>query len=244
MINFIIYEKNTRWLQTYKNAILKLLGNRNDFYHIIIIKEYTKDEKKKIENLIGKNIFILNMDMPNITGLELAKEIRKTDDWISQIILIAPPEYFKNLQYRNKILMLDLISKNDNFENNLTESIAIALRIHTYQQSFDFTCNNEWYQIPYKDILYFEKDLNNNYTSLFTKNEVFKIKKNIKCLEKELLATYFLKTHQSCIVNINNIHKIDFTNNTIYFCNGKKTNLLSRQHKKRIKEKTANNHQL
>ncbi len=104
------------------------------------------------------------------------------------------------------------------------------------QSSFNFIFNNVYYQISHNDILYFEKSLNNNFTTIITKTSSYKIKKSITKITNEFKnSNVFFKTHQSCIVNLKNIKKVDFTNNIIYFTNCK-INLLSRDKKKELKE--------
>lgn len=240
MINFIIYEDNKKWQDHYKKAILKVIGHKQDKYQILIIDKYTKEAKRKIENLIGKNIFLLDMEVPGKSGLDLAREIRNMGDWSSQMIMITSHECFKEEGFTSKVLMLDFISKNTNIEESIREAIIVALKIHSKEKSFKFSYNNELYQIPYHDIYCFEKNLNNNYTSIITKNNPsnpYTIKQSIKNIESELSTSpNFLKTHQSCIVNLKNIEHVDFTKNIIYFSNYE-TNLLSRNKKKELKEK-------
>lgn len=176
MINFIIYENKKTWQEYYKKAILKVMENKKEKYQIIIIANYNLEIRKNITSLTGKNIFLLNMDVPKKSGLDLAKEIRKLGDWHSQIILITTYENFKEECFSNRFLLLEYIFKSKNMENRICESILVALKIHSHYKSFNFIYNNELYQIPYDDILYFEKNLNNNYTSIITKNHHYKVK--------------------------------------------------------------------
>ena len=239
MINFIIYE-DKKWQDHYKKAILNVIGNKQDKYQILVIDKYSKEAKRKIDSLIGKNIFLLDMEVPGKSGLDLAREIRNTGDWHSQIIMVTSYECFKEEGFSSRVLMLDFISKNENPEESIRSAIVLALRIHSRYKSFNFVYNNELYQIPYDDILYFEKDLNNNYTKIITKNrfiEPYKVKQSIKNIETELLTIpYFFKTHQSYIVNIKNILKVDFNENKIYFTKHQVA-LLSRNNKKELKDK-------
>ena len=63
------------------------------------------------------------------------------------------------------------------------------------------------------------------------------IRETIQHLEKELCKNYrFMKTHRSCIVNLNKITSVDLSNNTISFTN-KKISLISRNNKKALKER-------
>lgn len=237
MMNFIIYEDSKKWQQYYKNHILKLIGNTNEKYNIQIIEKYEENSLEKIQQILGKKIYLLDLEVPGKSGLDFAREIRKNGDWYSPIIIITSHECFKKEGYTSKILMLDFIVKKDDIHDQFIESLKIALEINKEKESFNFTYNHEYYQIPYDDIYYFEKDLNNNYTIIITKNKSYKIKESITKLDSQLAElNYFFKTHQSCIVNLNNIKKVDFANNTIYFSNCQ-TNLLSRNSKKELKNK-------
>jgi two-component system response regulator AgrA len=236
MINFIIYEDKEKWQHFYKNIILNVIGNKKDKYKIIIIDKYKDDIPNKINSLIGKKIFLLDLEVPGKLGLDFAREIRNNGDWISPIIIVTSHESFKNESYTSKILMLDFITKNIDIEKNLKESLDIALKINTTIDSFNFTYNNEYYQIPYQNILYFEKDLNNNYTLIVTEKETYKLKESITKIHEMLKDTpSFYKTHRSYIINLNNIIKVDYNENFIYFKNNKCT-LLSRSKKKGLKE--------
>lgn len=236
VINFIIYEDNKRWQKYYKDVILKIIGHSNDKYKIIVIDKYDNEIIKKINSLDGKKIFLLDLQVPGKSGLEFAREIRRKNDWKSQIIVITSYDNFKNEGYSSRILMLDFICKKDNVYEKLSDSINIALKIHQNTPSYNFTFNNEYYQIPYEDILFFEKDLNNNYVNIITKHNRFKIKESLINIEQQLNKNnIFYKTHRSCVVNISNIKKVDLSNNIIYFKN-KKTYLLARNKKKELKD--------
>ncbi len=234
MINFILYDANTDWIVKYKEIISSLSLEENQ-YKIITIFNYNKETRQKIENLMGKNIYLLAIDHPQKSGLEIAKKIRDQGDWMSQILLLTPHIVFmKNLC---KLYFFDIVFKRKNKESKIKEAILIALRILKRHSSFLFMYHKDLYQIPYHAILYFEKDLNNDYTLIVTKYKTYKFKKSIKNIEFDLLPfSNFFKTHQSCIVNLNRIERIDFKNNRIYFPMHS-TNLLSRNKKKELKEK-------
>lgn len=236
MINFIIFEDNKLYQEQYKSIILKIIAPQKEKYHIHIFNEYNDQMQDLIVNGNGKKIYLLDIEVPGKNGLKVAKEIRKTGDWQSQIIIVTSYESFKEQGFTSKLLMLDFISKKENIESKILSAIKTALEIQSLNKSYNFTYNNEFYQIPYDDILYFEKCVNNNYTSLITKDNTYKIKKSIKNIEEELSNIFdFFKTHQSCIVNTRNIVRIDYNQNIIYFRN-KKTNLLARNKKKDLKE--------
>ena len=236
-MNFIIYEDEKEYAKKYRNVICKLIGPTNHNYKIIEINEYNDENKKKIDEIEGNKIYLLDIEVTGKNGLELARKIRKKGDWNSPIIIITSHEEFKHVGYTAKILMLNFISKHEDFENALYETLEIALEINMSKKSLCFTNKGELFSILYQDILYIEKSLNDNICYIVTQCNTYNIRKTIIELEEILSDDInFIKTHRSCIVNLKNIKHVDFENNKIEF-KGKQIDLLSRSHKKHLKER-------
>ena len=236
MINFILYEEKTEWQEYYKKVINNIFLTRKEKYKILVFSKYSNEVKERIHTLIGKNIYLLSMDALPLTGLDLAKKIRQNGDWKSPIILTTLEEEKRKKGFTSKVLAIDVLQKEKNLKSSLKKALQIALQIQDRYKSFNFMYNHILYQIPYHDILYFEKDLNHNYTSIITKTNIYKIKESITKIENQVSnSPYFFKTHQSCIVNIRNIKKVDFQEHIIYFKN-QEIDLLSRNKKKALKE--------
>ncbi len=236
-MNYIIYEDEKEYATRYKNVIHKLLGATNLNYKIIEINEYNEKTEKELENIGGNKTYILDIEVAGKNGLELARNIRKTGDWTSPIIIVTSHEEFKTVGYTGKILMLNFITKHGELEKNLTDSLETALEINMANKSLRYTNKGELYYIPHQDILYIEKSLNDNTSNIITKSHTYNIRKTIKELEEELASAIdFIKTHRSCIVNLKNIKHIDFENNIIEFVN-KEIDLISRSNKKALKER-------
>lgn len=236
-MNFIIYEDEKAYSEKYKKVILKLFGPTNFNYTITQLYEYNKNTEDVISKLEGNKIYILDIEVPGKNGLELARKIRKNGDWTSPIIIVTSHEEFKQVGYTAKILMLNFITKNKELEKDLGETLEVALEINLCNKALCYTSKGEMYHIPYQDILYIEKNINDNNCNVITKNNTYNIRDTIIDLEKKLSDDInFVKTHRSCIINLKNVKHIDFENNIIEFSN-KKTNLLSRSHKKILKDK-------
>lgn len=240
-MNFIIYEDENKFINMYKKVIMKLMGHNNLNYNIIELNsfnEYKKYEKKELSN---NKIYILDIEVPGKSGLELAREIRKNGDWTSPIIIVTNHDEFQNVGYTRKILMLDFISKKENIEQNLYEAFLTALEINSCKKTFCFQNQGELFQIPYQDILYIEKTINDNSSNIFTKSDKYLVRDTIQHLEKQFSdSKYFFKSHRSYLVNIKNIKSINFDNGEINFSNEGKA-LLSRANKKKLKEKMNSN---
>lgn len=235
-MNFIIYEDEMNFIEDYKTAIFSVIGDSKLNYEITKIMKYDNNTKKIINNINAQKIFILDVEVPGKNGIDFAREIRKSGDWLSPIIVVTSHDEFKNVGYTSKILMLDFISKNEDVQNNLRESLRLALEINSYRPSLSFLSKGEIFQILYQDIYYIEKNLNDNSSIIVTKEKEYQIRKSITTLEMELDNELFFKTHRSCIVNLKNVKHIDFEHNIISF-GDKKIDLLSRSNKAKLKKK-------
>lgn len=229
MINFLIYEKDLELKSYYEMIILNLLGNRQENFKII---NCLCDFQKNCE----RNIYILSSDNMNKI-LDIAKDIRESGDWTSQIIIISNIDNIKRSTFSNRLLILDYINYDDDLNENLKRSICTAYKILTKKKTLNFHFNGETYRIPYQNILYIEKGNNLNYCTIYTiHNNEYVIKDTINNLEEKLDSAYFMKTHRSCIVNLYNIIHYNYADNIISFEN-KQIDLVAREKRQILKSK-------
>ena len=111
MINFIIYEDNKEYRELYISIILKLIGKENLAYKIIELKEYNEKTFDTINKIKGNNIYILDVEVPGKSGLDLAKIIRNNGDWDSPIIISTTHEKLEYPTLTSRLLILDYVSK-------------------------------------------------------------------------------------------------------------------------------------
>lgn len=229
MISCIIYEDNEKMQTLYRETVEEFFKNKNQEVKFYIYNKYHPNLENEILNIEGEKVFILDIEVPGKSGLDLARIIRNNGDWNSPLIIVTSYDYLKNTGFTSKMLMLDFISKKEDVKTRLIESLKIANNIMNIEDSYVFQYNGELYHVEFQNILYFEKDLNDNYTFLYTKDETYKIKESIiqieNCLEEN---EHFFKTHRSCIVNIDNIDYLDIKNNIICF-GTQTTNLLTKE---------------
>ena len=241
MFNFIIYEDDMSATNLYKEIIHEFIGGKKDGYKIVSLNRYDNNLVEQIHNLMGKKIYILDVHVPGKNGLDFARDIRASGDWLSQIIIISEFEKYRKEAFTSKMLTLDFIAKDDDVTNCLKATLNLAYKITNTHKAYTFQYNGELYNIPYHDILYFEKDLNDNYSFVVTEKGSYKIKESITSIENKLKGDLrFFKTHRSCIINLHNVRLLELNTNTIYFIGNKETNLLSRNKKKELKEKLTN----
>ena len=132
-------------------------------------------------------------------------------------------------------MVLDFVCKYNGYEKRLKEDIIAAVKILYDNKTFVFKYNHVVYRVPYSQINYVEKEPLIKRCIIHTINNDLYIVNSIDRLVK-LLGSGFLRTHQSCIVNIDNIKEVDFANNIITFKDNTSTVLLTDKMKGRLKE--------
>lgn len=237
MVNFIIYEDREIIRKNYIKVIHKFMGKNDASYKIHQFSTYNNDVKKFIKDNIGHNIYILDIEVPGKSGLDLAREIRAIGDSDSQLIIVTAHKEMLENTFTNRSLILNFVSKFDNCEENLFSALTDAYINITRYKSYVFKHDGELYRIPYDDILFFEIDPYCGRVRIVTKSKSFVVKKTISGILEELNDPRFMKTHKSCIVNLYNIEKVDLSNLVISFYGNKNTDLLSRNYKKELQER-------
>lgn len=229
-MNFIIYEDNGKFEQYYKKTIFELMCYSSLTYNVLSFRN------DNLDNVFGNKIYLINVDSFNKGGTDFALKIRTSGDWMSPIIFISLTDERELFNCAN-LLILGYLFKKDMNGDKLLDLLRIALKINSCKKIFSFTMKKDLYQVPYEDILYIEKNLNDNSSVIVTKEKDYIIRKSIVNLEKEFLnEETFYKTHRSCIVNVMNIRKVNFEEGIISF-NKCQIDLLSRANKKGLKNK-------
>lgn len=234
MINFILYEDNEISIKNYTSIINEFMMLKKDFYEIKKISKYDEKTYNEIKKIDTKKIYLIDIEVPGKSGLEFAREIRLSGDWLSPIIICSSHEEFKMAGFTSRILTLDFIVKNKDDKQNIVDALTTAYEIIGAHKSYNFKYSGEYHQIPYHSILFIEKNLNDNYSILHTKRNKYIIKDTINNIINSLNDNRFFQSHRSCIINLDNISAIDFSNSKIFF-GEHSTNLLSREAKKELK---------
>lgn len=237
MINFILYEDNTSARKTYIEVIEKFIGGSTLAYKITEIDNFNESTKEKISQIDGYKIYILDIEVPGKSGLDLAKNIRNSGDWQSQLIIVTNHEELEKDAFESQNLILSFISKFNDLQTNLLKSIETAYVILSCNKSIKYQKGGEIYQIPYNNILYIEKESNRLYCNIVTKGKIYETNKTLIEIERILKEDpRFLKVHRSYIINIDNVKKIDMNSSRVYFVN-KQLAYFSRNYKRCIKDR-------
>ena len=127
MVNFIVCEDNKIILQKNVDIINKTMFNTNLDYRIYQFTSNTKDLQNIIKNNIDEKIYILDIELDNISGIDIARQIREKDN---KSIIIISTTYVEYLPFtlKNKLMLYDFVSKFDEYEKNLSNVIVNAIK--------------------------------------------------------------------------------------------------------------------
>ena len=115
-MEFVICDDEKLFRSTIKKVIDKLLINSDDYYHVSEFEKFDSSFKKLINNKQSK-IYILDIEIKDsISGIDIAREIRKKD-WDSIILLVTSHNELGYQALKAQIMLLDFISKYDNSLN-------------------------------------------------------------------------------------------------------------------------------
>lgn len=138
----------------------------------------------------------LDIDMPQMSGIDMAREIRKVNPLIPIIFVTSYREYMEQVF---EVQTFDYLLKPVKDVAKLYSTLNRVIRFLDLNQSFfNFSFGKQNYSIPLGDIVFFEKEGRSVY--VHTKSASYKtLMKTQEILEK--LPSYFIQIHASYIIN-------------------------------------------
>lgn len=151
------------------------------------------------------DILLLDVEMKNISGIELAKQIRSMDH---RVEIIFTTSHFELSGEGYEVDALHYLIK-PIAETKLMEVLSKAARkLAVEPPSLVIVCNGETVKILEPDILYIESF--RHYVVVHTQSTEYKLKENLSAL-KGKLSSDFYQTHRSYLVSLKHIRKISRT---------------------------------
>lgn len=238
MLKFIVCEDKQETLEQMCHIVTKVMMSCDMEYKIEKFSEYNKKLKEVIEDKYNLKIYILDIELSAISGLEIASEIREDDDF-SPIIFVTAHSECKNDIFYSRLNAIDFISKYNRYQERLEETINHIIQKMYKNRTLNFSYNHVYSKILFKEINYIEKaPLQNKCIIHLSNGEEKYITKSIVKL-KDDLGPMFYQTHKACVVNVENIKDIEFSKFIIHFKNGDSTNLLTPPARKELRERVG-----
>lgn len=232
MISVIICDDN----KNDRNKALEIIDNfmlkRKLEYKKYIFDDYNTKFNKIIDNKLPSKIYLLDIETPSASGIDIARNIRK-NDVDSVIIFLTGHEELGNIVLKNDIMFLSFINKFDDFKNRLNNSLIKSLELLKKRQIIRICDKNVTYTIDLNDILFITKDSYERKTIIKTDYNEIRVNKSLSEII-ELLDDRFIQTHRACFINNDRKIKVDKTDKIITFDNEETIDLLSNKYKKEV----------
>lgn len=231
MLKIIIYEDNKVSLERAIAATHKALGNYDVDYKICKYLNYCDDLINDINDRINKKIYILDIEVPQMSGIELAAKIRE-NDWDCIIIFVTLHPECKNDIFYSRLMAYDYISKYNTYDKRLEKTIEKAYKIVGKKRVFAYKYRNILYRLELDDILYVERLNGTRRNIIYTESGMeYNIVGNLQKIQEQL-GEEFAFSHKSCIINLNKVAQVDYVNGIIKLKNGLCIDKLSIRQKK------------
>ena len=126
MLRFIICEDNKEFNSRISEIINKVMMSYNFEYKLNKFFEYNKEVEELIIRKNEQKVYVLDIELPNISGLEIASSVR-TEDLDSPIIFITSHPECQNDIFYSRLLAIDYINKDrlwaDRFEKTIIYTV-------------------------------------------------------------------------------------------------------------------------
>ena len=232
MINVIICDDNDKDRNMVFEIVNNFMKKNNIECKIHTYNDYNEKFDSIIESKIPFKIYLLDIETPSASGIDVARKIR-SKDVDSVITFLTVHEELGNVVLKNDLMFLSFINKFDNLKLRLNKSLKKALELLEHKRIIKFIDRNIVYTINIDDILYLTKESFERKTIIKTDYAEFKVNKTLAELV-EMLDDRFIQTHRSCFINENRKVSIDKVKRLIKFDNGETIDFLSDKYRKEL----------
>lgn len=213
MLTIAICDDEKKILDELKTSVEEILRKHSKQGKILLFDSAIDFYENYNKTLI--DILLLDIDMPDISGMKLAKELSLAE----QDIVFAFVTNQEALVYQSfechpfAFLRKDYLK--EELESTLLRMIdTVCSKAQTYSFSYRGVIN----KVLIEDIIYFESDL--NYVKLVTTKEVYRYRETLSNLCELFYGKKFLRIHKGFLLNMNYIYSIrqeevELTNHTV-----------------------------
>ena len=225
MINFIVCDDDVKYRNQISTILTKYMGNSDTDYRTHIFSDYNLDVINIVKEKLPNKIYILDIETPSGSGIDVARAIRKYD-MNSIIIFLTGHQELSPMVLEKVALFLRFINKFDGWEDKLVFALDEAFKVLNHKKSIKFKDNGVVYTISLDDIISVIRDTVERKIILKTEYAEFKLNMSLKDF-KSLISDDFIQTHRACIINKRRIATISKPKRLIVMDNGDAIDIIS-----------------
>lgn len=228
--NIAICDDDTIQLDFLENLIIE--SEKEKDIEVNITKYLSGEDMLANSDIVNFHIIMLDMEMKEINGIEVARAIREINEEGIIIFITGYKDYVFNVFEVKAFRYLLKPLKKDVFVKAFSDAIeTINMKVATSKNFLHIKRNKEDIIISYNNILYFEKYKNK--VLIVTDKENIELYGTMNQLIQLLNMDKFIRVHQGYIANIDNIEVI--TSKQVLLKNGNRIPI-SRRNAKEVKE--------
>ena len=150
------------------------------------------------------DLILLDIEMPGCTGMELAGKLKPYLPDVKIIFITSHIEYAIDAF---ELSIFRYVPK-DKRDVKLPSAVTDAIKLLTLEggKSYTIQTNSRLEKIPYKEILYIQRDGKN--AEIFYGKESTKVRKSLAQVYDELGSEEFIYTDRGCIVNLIHVMQV------------------------------------
>lgn len=233
LVNFIICDDNKVVNKTVVDITNRVMMKNKLAYKVHTFFDYDTQFRKIMNSSLPSKVYILDIETPSASGIDIARRIREKDV-DSIIIFLTSHEELGATILKSELMFLTFVSKFDNYEEGIESSINKALDFLDQKNIIRFYDHNALYTIPSKDILYVTRDSVERKCIMKLDYGEFHLTKSLNQMQ-QMLDGNFVQTHRACIVNLRRVRKVKISKREITFDNGLTIDLISDSYKDNLK---------
>ena len=151
------------------------------------------------------DLLLLDIEMPDVNGMELSKKIKPFLPNIKVIFITSHMEYAIDAF---ELSIFRYVPKND-LEKRLKMAVTDAARLIELEAGKEYIIQaaGRMEKIPYRDIFYIQRDGGKN-SAIYSNAGTSKVRKSLQQVYEELAAPEFIFIDRGIIVNIIQIMKV------------------------------------
>lgn len=201
------------------------------------VSVYSKGNELLREHKAQKfDVIFLDIDMPEMSGFDVAKQLRVQFDRCQIIFVTSYSEFvFKSFDFQP----FNFIQKSSKtIISDIEQVISKLVRFLKQDKILYLKDKNEnKVPVPIRDIIFIKSSGHYVYYNVRGKNELYRSRHTIReCAD--ILANYdFVQTHRQYLVNLRYLEDVDGSNNEIKISDLNIRLVMSRNFKKDVKEK-------